>query len=257
MTSLEQPRLNLGDGPPAAAAHAQLTNMALALRTLIDCREAGGSTRMGLLYGFSGYGKTVAAAFTSARTGAIYVQAQSIWTVRSLLEAIAAELGIARIEKTSPRILAQIIEQLNRTPVDIIIDEMDHLVRRGFVEIIRDIHDGTRIAILLIGEESLPSKLKTWERFDNRILVATAAQPASAADALKLRDHYCNRIRVADDLAVLFADRCRGVTRRIVTNLQAAQRIAAENGQSEIDAAWWGSRPIATGEVAVRRREAA
>ena len=258
MTSLDlQPRLDLGDGG-APAGHAQLTNMALALQTLLDCRDAGHtSPRMGLLYGFSGYGKTVAAAFAAARTGAIYIQAQSIWTQLSLLRAIAAELGIARVKRTGPEILEQIVEQLNRTPTDLIVDEMDHLARRGMVEILRDLHDATRSAILMIGEESLPSKLKEWERFDNRILVATPAQPASIADALKLRDHYCNRIRIADDLAALFAERCRGVTRRIVVNLQAAQRVAAENGQSEIDAAWWGSRPISTGEIAVRRREAA
>lgn len=259
MTSLDlQPRLDLGDGSAAPTGHAQLTNMALALRTLLDCREAGPSLpRLGLLYGFSGYGKTVAAAFTAARAGAIYIQAQSIWTVRSFLEALAIELGIARIEKTAPRILAQIVDQLNRTPIDIIIDEMDHMVQRRFVEVIRDLHDATRSAILMIGEESLPSKLKEWERFDNRILVATPAQPASVADALKLRDHYCHRIRIADDLAALFAERCRGVTRRIVVNLQNAQRVAAENGESEIDAAWWGNRPISNGEIAVRRREAA
>jgi hypothetical protein len=57
------------EGPPVG--HAQLANMALALRTLVDCMEAGEhSPRLGLFYGFSGYGKSVGAAFASARTGA-------------------------------------------------------------------------------------------------------------------------------------------------------------------------------------------
>lgn len=249
----EQPRLELGDRP---LGHAQLTNMGLALRTIIDCREAGhNSPRMGLFYGFSGYGKTVAAAFAAARTGAVYIAAQSVWTQRSILQALAAELGISRVAKTAPDILGQIVDQLNRTPVDIIIDEMDHLVQKRSVEIIRDIHDSTRVGILMIGEEALPSKLKEWERFDNRILVATAAQPASYEDALKLRDHYCGRIRVADDLVEIFTERCRGVTRRIVVNLQEAQRAAAGEGLSTVDAAWWGDRPISNGDVPVRRKE--
>lgn len=246
--------LDLGTPPPGKA---HLTNMTLCLRTLLDCRESENpSARMGLFYGFSGYGKTVAAAFASARTGAIYIHAQRIWTQKSLLEAIAEALGIARLERTATGIFRQIIQQLALTPVDIIIDEMDYLADKGLVEVIRDIHDNTSVAVLMIGEEALPTKLKRWERFDNRILVATAAQPCSLEDALKLRDHYCHRIRVADNLAEHFRQRCRGITRRIVNNLQAAQRQAALDGVTDVDLHWWGDRPIATGEVLPRRREA-
>ncbi|WP_336973448.1 ATP-binding protein [Sphingobium aromaticiconvertens] len=250
---VNEPRLDLGDGP---RLNAQLTNMGLCLRTLLDCQEAGGDTpRMGLFYGFSGYGKTVAAAFAAARTNAIYIHAQSIWTQRSMLEALAEEMGLPIVKKTAAALLKQIIEQLNNDPQSIIIDEMDHLVHKKLTEIIRDIHDATRVGILMIGEEALPSKLKEWERFDNRILVATAAQPASITDALKLRDHYCTRIKVEDDLVELFTTRCKGITRRIVVNLKAAQRSAAEEGLTSIDRTWWGARPIVNGDIAVRRRE--
>lgn len=248
-----QPRLALGDRP---TGHAPLTNMSLMLQTLMDCRESENpSARMGVFNGFSGYGKTIAAGFAAARTGAIYVSATRLWTQKSLLEAIAEELGIIKLERSAPRIFRQVVDQLNLAPVDMIVDEMDYLADKGYVEVLRDIHDATRIAIVMIGEEALPSKLQRWERFANRILVTTPAQPASVEDALQLRDHYCHRIQIADDLAELFRVRCRGITRRIVNNLQAAQRAAAAEGVSEIDAAWWGNRPIATGDVQVRRRE--
>ncbi|WP_289145049.1 ATP-binding protein [uncultured Sphingobium sp.] len=250
-----QPQLDLGERP---RGHAPLTNMSLFLRTAIECQEAGAdSPRMGLFYGYSGYGKTIAASFVTARTGAVYVAAQSVWSQRSLLEAIAEELGITRLEKTAPKILRQIVDQLNHEPRTLIIDETDHLVNKRSVEIIRDIHDSTQIAILMIGEEALPAKLKEWERFDNRILIATPAQPASIADAYKLRDHYCTRVRVADDLAELFQARCNGITRRIVTNLRAAQRAAAEEGLSEVNREWWGNRSILNGDLPVRRKAVA
>lgn len=233
---------------------APLTNMTLAMQTLVDCTEVGDeSPRLGIFFGFSGYGKTVAAAFAAARSGAVYLEAKSIWTQRSLLEAIAEELGITRFERTAPRLLRQIIDEINRAPRPLIIDEMDHLVKKQMVEIIRDIHDSTSIAILMIGEEALPSKLKEWERFDNRILVATPAQPASADDALLLRDHYGFHNLIADDLAIYFAERCRGVTRRIVNNLRAAGRLAATEGVDRMDRLWWGKRPVADGEIATRR----
>ena len=234
---------------------AQLTNMRLALQTITECMNVDERMpRLGLLYGFSGYGKTVAAAFAAARTDAAYVEALSIWTQRSMLKALAEALGITRVAKTGPLILDQIISNLCQHPRPLIIDEMDHLVKKQSVDIIRDIHDNTGVAILMIGEESLPAKLKEWERFHNRILVATPAEPASQADVLALRDYYCLRVHLSDDLALHIAKSCKGVTRRIVTNLDRAQRIALDAGESEIDLQWWGGRRIADGEIMPRRR---
>lgn len=246
-----QPTLDFGE---RAADSAQLTNMALCLQTLMDCRESDNpSARMGVFHGFSGYGKTVAAAFCAGRTGAAYIQAQELWTRKTLLEVLAIELGISRPSRTAADLLRQIIDTLNVRPVDLIVDEMDYLANKGLVNTLRDIHDGTRIAILMIGEEALPAKLKAWERFDNRIVSTTAAQPASYDDAIKLRDHYCHRVRIADDLAELFRVRCKGVTRRIVNNLQLAQKIAAEEGIANINAEWWGNRPVRTGDIVTRK----
>lgn len=248
-----QPRLDLGDRP--VAGHAQLTNMRLALKTYIDCEEAGeGSPRMGLLYGPSGYGKSVASAFTASRTQAAYVEAKSIWTQRSILEAIAEELGIVRLGRSAPRILDQIIDQLNAEPRGLLIDEMDYLVKRQYVDIIRDLHDATRVPIVMIGMEALPAKLREWEQFHNRILIMTPAQPSSTADARALRDHYCTRISVEDDLVERIADNCRGVTRRIVTNLKLVQREAIAAGEAIVDSAWWGDRSFVTGDVPIRRK---
>jgi DNA transposition AAA+ family ATPase len=246
-----QPQLDL---EPVRPAQAQLTNMSLALRTLLDCIEAPeGSPRLGVFYGPSGYGKTIAAGFCASRFEAGYVEAKSVWAQRSILEAIARELGVARLERTNPKILQQIIDALLREPRPLIIDEMDHLVKKQSVEVIRDIHDGAGVPILMIGEEALPAKLKEWERFDNRILVATAAQPASFEDGCKLREHYCTRVAIADDLVAHFVDRTKGVTRRVVTNLNTAQRVALEEGVDAIDRHWWGNRPVMTGEVQLRR----
>lgn len=247
-----QPRLDLGDRP--RTGFAQLTNMKLGLRTYLDCAEAAqGLPRMGVIYGPTGYGKSVSMAFTAQRTEAAYVEAKSIWTQLTLLEKIAAELGIAGLARGAPRILQQIIDQLNREPRGLIIDEMDHLVRKQHVEIIRDIHDATSIPILMVGEESLPVKLKAWERFHNRILVFTPAQQATMEDARQLRDHYCPKVAIADDLVAAIVAACKGVTRRIVTNLVRVERIAIEEGAADIDLTWWGTRHFETGDVVARR----
>lgn len=250
MTGQHQLALNDAGRP----GFAQLTNMSLGVKTYLDCETAGpGEPRMGLLYGPSGYGKSVAMAFTAQRTGAAYVEAKRIWTQLSLLEAIANEIGVNVMKRSAPRIFEQVVDRLNIEPRGLIIDEMDYLVGKQHVEIIRDIHDSTRIPILLVGEESLPEKLRSWERFHNRILVFTPAQPASLEDARKLRDHYSPRVRIHDDLVQHIVAGCRGVTRRIVVNLKAAERAAVEAATGEIDLGWWGSRPLSTGDAPARR----
>jgi DNA transposition AAA+ family ATPase len=253
MTDLSfQPSLALN--LPPAAGHAQLTNMSLGLRTYLDCADAAPSLpRIGTFHGPSGFGKSVAMAFAAQRSGAAYVEAKSIWTQRSLLEAIAEELGVTALGRSAPRILEQIIELLNTAPRGLIIDEADHIVKKQHVEILRDIHDATRIPILLVGEEALPAKLRAWERFHNRILVSTPAQPASVEDAFKLRAHYCPHVEIADDLVVQVVSACRGVTRRIVVNLFEIARLAIEEDAAIADLAWWGDRSFRTGEITVRR----
>lgn len=240
---------------PVTGSWAPLTNMTLAMTTMHRLENAAdGVPRMGLFYGPSGYGKTTAAAYVTANSGAAYLLARSVWTHRAFLEALARELGIVHLRPTAARMMDQIIEQLEHDPRPLLIDEMDHLVSRKMVEVIRDIYEATQVPILMIGEEALPAKLKEWERFDNRILVATAAQPSDRADGRLLRDLYCRKVTIADDLVDLFTERCRGVTRRIVTNLQEAQTVAIDDlGEMHLDRARWGTRPVAVGDIAPRR----
>ncbi len=221
---------------------------------MIQIHEApAGVPRIGLFYGFSGYGKTTAAAYIASQFDALFVTAEPVWTQRAMLETIGRELGIARLERSAPRLLTQIKDTLVAHRRPLIIDETDFIVDRDWIEIIRSIHDLTNVAVLLIGEESLPAKLKKRERFDNRILVATPSQPATLEDALLLRDYFCTGARVEDDLVAAIAVACDGVTRRIVVNLLDAQKLALSAGRTSIDRAGWGDAPFSTGQVQTRR----
>lgn len=256
MTTGGAPELPLGDLPIQRVGPAKLTNMSLALSTLLAAQEGSeGDPRLCLLYGRSGYGKSYAAAHSASITTAAYIEAKEVWTKRAILEAIANELGIPDPARTSWRLFQQIVENFTVTPRPLIIDEMDHLVKKQMVEIIRDIHDATTIPIMMIGEEGLPAKLKAWDRFDNRIIAATAAQPATAEDAIKLRDHYCLRVQLGTDLVTEIAERSKGVTRRIVVNLRKVQRVALDDGMDSVDLAWWQmqGQPFLTGDLPALR----
>lgn len=245
----------LPDAPEATQGWAKLVNMDLALRTLLAAVHAEeGSPRLALFTGPSGYGKTVASGFAATQTDAAYIRATSLMMRKQLLEMIARELGIApQPRRTMAQVMDDIIEQLAREPRPLIVDEFDFIVDRGLVEVIRDIHDQANVPILMVGEEAMPARLKQWQRFDNRIIAATLAEPCSIEDGRLLRDLYCRRAQVADDLVDYIVERCTGITRRVVVNLQAAQNCAIDELDGMIDRKAWGNRPVLDGSVQVRR----
>ena len=53
----------------------------------------------------------------------------------------------------------QVCEQLARSGRPLIVDELDKLVQKKSVELIRDLYEGSGAAILLIGEQQIPDKL--------------------------------------------------------------------------------------------------
>lgn len=240
-----------GTAPSSTGRWARTSNMALAASTMSAAINAAeGVPRMVLFYGPSGYGKTIACSHVAAVTDAAYVQARSVWTGKTFLEQLAREVGVTHLKRTASDIMNQVVDALAQRPCPIIIDEMDHLVKKQSVELIRDIYEATGMPIMMVGEEALPAKLKEWERFDNRILRATPAEPSTLDDGRLLRDLYVRKVKMADDLVDHFTGECRGVTRRIVANLQEAQRIAIDDlGTLEIDLKAWGSRLVMNGSL--------
>lgn len=238
------------DNNPTPAGIAPLANMAVAERAI--ARALGrGLHQPGLveMHGPSGYGKSMAAAWVAARNRAYYVQANDFWTKKVMLKDICRALGLLFKPSDTIDDMAKLIcAQLEQSARPLIIDEFDHVVDKNLVEAIRSIYEGSKAAILIIGEEALPQKLKKWERFHGRILDWFPAEPASLADAKELAKLYCPHVRVADDLLAKLVDKTRCSARRISTNLETIQEAALGMGWEAVDLKVWGNRPIHTGE---------
>lgn len=149
---------------------APLKNVALCMKALERAMNSPEHLpRIVSFSGPSGYGKSMAASYAANKYKAYYVECKSSWTKRALLEAIMFQM---RIPATGPiyKLTEQISEQLVLSGRPLIIDEMDHIVQRSAVEIIRDIYEGSKAPILLIGEELMPKRLEKWERFHGRVL---------------------------------------------------------------------------------------
>lgn len=233
------------------AGIAPLANIAVAERALT--RALGrGTHQPGLvvMHGPSGYGKSMACAWVKARSRAYYLQLDDFCRSRKvLLKRMGKALGLnlnksLTVDEMADAVMAQ-LEQSGRP---LILDEADYLVTFNLVEAIRSLYEGSKAAILLVGEESLPQKLKAWERFHGRILDWFPAHPVSLGDARELAGLYCPHATVADDLLERLVELAKGSVRRVSTNLETIQEEAIVSGWDTIDLATWGSRPIHTGE---------
>lgn len=210
-----------------------------------------------VFHGHAGIGKSFAAAWTSNRYDAHIVQCMSTWTIKATLLAIAREMGL-KPATTTYELTDQVSEHLALSGKALIVDEVDHLANRNCIEVIRDIYEGSQAAILLIGEEDLPQKLKQngLERFDSRVLDFVQAQKADASDASVLAKFYSRKIAIKQDLLAETAARSRGSVRRICVNLARIEEQAMEHGVKDVDLATWTKwrQGFYTGEVEVRAR---
>lgn len=203
-------------------------------------------------YGPSGFGKSIAAAYASNKLDAYYIESKSTWTKKSVLSAILKEMAIPTTG-TLPEMTEQIAEQLVITQKPLIVDEVDHLADKKSVEIIRDIYDASQAAVLLIGEERLPLKLRKWERIHGRVMSWVQAQPVSLDDARCLADIYAPGVQIREDLLAKLTDIAQGSIRRVCVNLNRIQKVASSEGWDFVDNKLWGRRELFSGHAPKRR----
>jgi DNA transposition AAA+ family ATPase len=203
-------------------------------------------------YGPSGYGKSMAATHAANRYRAYYVEAKSVWTRRSFLAAILREIGLVPA-RTISEMCDQVAEHLVLARRPLIIDEVDYLVDKNMIPVVRDIYESSGVPILLIGEEGLEAALRSYERIHNRVLEWVAAQPTGLADAQKLARLYAREIQVADDLLERIVAVSSGGARRVAVNLNLIRDWAARRGLDAVDLAAWGDQELYSGTPGPRR----
>lgn len=236
---------------------APLRNVA-ALLTLIDRLQnrAHGLPGMGTFYGPSGYGKTTAATFATNRFRACHIQMQSLWKPKYFLEQIVLELGL-KPQRTAAALFAQAAEGLGKTGRPLLLDEADYLANDQSIEVVRGLYETSNVPVILIGEETLPSRLQRWERVHGRMLDWVAAEKATMTDVAHLAPIYAPGVEIAEDLRTVILERSRGSIRRVSINLALAREEAARRGIAILTAARAAELGLAffSGEAPSPRRE--
>ena len=232
---------------------APLRNVSRMLALVDRLQSRGdGVPGMGCFYGFSGLGKSMASSFAANSTGAIHVQVKSVWTNKRLCEAILEELGL-QARGTAADMVDRIAEALAIDNLPLLIDEADFLVKKGMIEIVRDLYEMSETAVVLIGEELLPQKLKRWERVHGRIRSWVSAELADDRDFDLLREIRCPGIEIEPKLEAAIKKASNGSARRIVVNLDEVEEISRRVGRESVGLKDWGDHPLYTGDAPLAR----
>lgn len=243
----------------SVARIATLDLVAITLERL-DQRHAG-LPGIAVLYGPAGWGKTFAANVLANQRRAYFVQMASAWRSKDLLERILIEMGVRITDdkgrpfyRTVSKLLDAVNDQLGNSNRPLIIDEFDHCAKSdSMVELIRDIYEGSRGSLLLVGEELLPKKLERWERFHSRVLTWAPAQKVSLADAEMLAPIYCPSVTLDQGILEMLVKNSSGSVRRVCTNLDEINEQALLMGFSTVTADKIEQLGLSTGRAPERR----
>lgn len=213
---------------------------------------------MACFYGFSGYGKSSAAAWCSNRADGsglrpVYVEVRSVWRAGKLCRAILTELRISDPARTMADMVEQICDELARSGRTLLIDEADKLCRAEMIETVRDIYEGSKAPIILIGEEKMPQSLQRWERVHGRMLDWVAAQPADLRDVQTIARLFYGSIEIDEPLAQHILTSSQGSIRRIRVSLADIREHAQQRGLTRVTRADWGTRKFHGGNAPAPR----
>ena len=125
-------------------------------------------SKMGLVHGEPGLGKSQTAFWLAYKYDGIYLRASNLMTGRWLLEEIVKELDEIPIFLTSDNFNI-VVKKLKQSPRVIFIDEIDYLMNNyKTIETLRDIHDETGCPIIFIGMGLAHRKLERYEHLYDR-----------------------------------------------------------------------------------------
>ena len=205
-------------------------------------------------YGRSGLGKTKSAIYGANKYRAAYVECGQFTTAKSLCASILKELGQPRPRGPVTDLIDEAIMLMAGQPNrPLIVDEVHHVAHKRFVDLLRELHDKSLAPVILIGEETLPKQLETFERVHNRMLEWVSAVPCDAEDFKLLAKACAPGVTIAPDLAAAMIQATAGNTRRIVVNLARAEEVARQCGSTELDLAGFGGVAGMVASTAPRR----
>lgn len=189
-------------------------------------------SKMALVYGAFGLGKSQTIMWWVTNNDAIYVRCNHNISPRWLLSEIVKELDEVPCY-TSQRLFEQIEEKLKYNPKILVVDEIDYLFsNKHTIETLRDIHDKLGIPILLVGMELADKKLQKYGHINDRIFAKLKFEKLSKEDFKEIIETL-SEVKFSDN-AIKYITNRNLQFRQIVKVITKAEQLANTNKLSEI-----------------------
>ncbi len=189
-------------------------------------------SKMALVYGAFGLGKSQTIMWWVTNNDAIYVRCNHNISPRWLLSEIVKELDEVPCY-TSQRLFEQIEEKLKYNPKILVVDEIDYLFsNKHTIETLRDIHDKLSIPVLLVGMELADKKLQKYGHINDRIFAKLKFEKLSKEDFKEIIETL-SEVKFSDN-AIRYITNRNLQFRQIVKVITKAEQLANTNKLSEI-----------------------
>lgn len=189
-------------------------------------------SKMALVYGAFGLGKSQTIMWWVTNNDAIYVRCNHNISPRWLLSEIVKELDEVPCY-TSQRLFEQIEEKLKYNPKILVVDEIDYLFsNKHTIETLRDIHDKLSIPVLLVGMELADKKLQKYGHINDRIFAKLKFEKLSKEDFKEIIETL-SEVKFSDN-AIKYITNRNLQFRQIVKVITKAEQLANTNKLSEI-----------------------
>jgi len=207
-----------------------------------------------LVYGETGFGKTIGTRHLAVRDDALFITAMPFWSPHAMLSKLMHELHQAPRPRTAA-MFDEIARELVVKPRAIFLDEADCIVdKQELVEMLRILHDLTAVALVIAGMAEFRKKLYRLPQLARRIQHEIQFKPLSGADARKIALERCE-YRIADDLIEALNRRAHGSAGLLVNELERAERFARKHEGNVLSLADYRERLGGYAEAPRRARE--
>lgn len=201
---------------------------------------------MGLVYGYTGAGKTTAITALVNRTRGIYVRATSMWTPTTMLRTVMRELQADPLHRKQD-MLDYVTEQMTSTQRPLFVDEADYLLKDGeMLECLRDAHDMSGSPVVLIGMANIEKRLVHKQQLARRISHWVKFLPSDLDDARTLATTVCE-VDIDDELLTRLHAEAKGSIGNMVVGMARIEALAKANGWKAVSGETWGDRQLFIG----------
>jgi len=195
--------------------------------------------RMGLIFGKWGLGKTTALEWFFANHPCFYVRSMAAWQ-RSANMMVEDILAAYRVEARGRLKLdvRELVRVVKKHGVPLFIDEADRVVRRAIlIETVRDVHDLSRVPIILIAQEDVMALLgrRDMGHILSRITEKYEFRELSVRDIQRVAPALCG-LAVGEKVGPFIRKVCLGDFRLLNAFLLRAEELCSYNKTSEITA---------------------